>query len=69
MSSQTIKSPKRYVREREVLDRVRISRSTLHAWCQKGLFPLPVKISDKSIRWVESDVDAWMASRQLAAWG
>lgn len=68
MNIETIKAPKRYLREKEVLDRIGISRSTLHAWCRDNLFPLPRKISEKSIRWLESEVDAWMASRQLAEW-
>lgn len=49
-----------------------ISRSTVYNKMNPGSkyydaeFPKPVRLGDSSVGWLESDVDAWLASRPQA---
>ena len=47
----------------DVLQRCGLSRSSLYSQVAKGEFPKPVKISKRSVGWVESDLDDWVQSR------
>jgi prophage regulatory protein len=46
-----------------VLDRTGLSRSSLYRLHAAGSFPRRVQISERSVGWIESEVDAWLASR------
>jgi prophage regulatory protein len=50
---------KRFLREREVLEILSISKATLWRLIHKGLFPPPVRISERVSRWRAEDVMAW----------
>lgn len=39
-----------------------VSRSTIYKRVAEGTFPAPVRISERSVRWRNVDVDAWRAS-------
>lgn len=47
----------RLMRLSEVLDLYPVSRSTLYKQIKRGIFPRPIQISDKSIAWIESEID------------
>ncbi|WP_230463719.1 helix-turn-helix transcriptional regulator [Burkholderia ubonensis] len=49
-----------------VLDAVGVSKSTLYAWIAANQFPAPVRLGPRAVGWRESDVSAWLASRQSA---
>lgn len=51
---------KRFIRVPEVLRKVGISRTTLYELIKKGSFPNKVKISLRSVAFVESEVDEWI---------
>jgi prophage regulatory protein len=42
---------------------VRYTRDHLRRMCKAGTFPRPIQISDRSIAWIEEEVDAWLAAR------
>lgn len=44
--------------------RTGLSRSTLYDWMQKGCFPQPVKLGTRLVAWRESDIAAWLESRE-----
>ena len=48
---------------REVERRTGLSRSTLYRKMREGTFPVPLKISDRAVRWRESDIRAYVDSR------
>lgn len=61
-----------FIRLPEVLKRTGISRATVYRLINKKAFPLPVKISEKSIAFVESEINDWIenlinSSRNKAA--
>lgn len=50
----------------DVLKAVCLSRSTLYLMVSEGRFPRPIKLGGRAVAWRESDVDAWLASREVA---
>ena len=53
----------RYLRQREILQLVGVSRPTLWDWRRKGLFPQPRRLGPNTIGWLESEVQEWLSSR------
>jgi prophage regulatory protein len=37
-----------------------LSRSTIYDKVQKKQFPAPVKLGDRAVGWVESEIDGWL---------
>ncbi len=54
------KNKERFLRLHEILARTGLSRSTLYAQVSEGRFPEPVNIGERSVAWLESEVDAWI---------
>ena len=50
----------RFIRVRQVIERLAISRTTLWRLIKKGEFPPPVKISKYASAWVDTDVEAYI---------
>ena len=48
---------------REVERRTGLSRSTLYRKMREGTFPVPLKISERAVRWRESEIRAYIESR------
>lgn len=49
---------------REEVERVTgLPRSSLYERIKKGDFPKPIKLSAKSVGWLETEVAAWQKSR------
>ena len=48
---------------REVERRTGLSRSTLYRKMREGTFPVPLKISERAVRWRDSDIRAYVDSR------
>jgi len=41
-----------------------LGRSTIYRLVATGAFPAPVKLSERAVAWVFSEVERWIASRQ-----
>jgi len=52
--------PPRLLKIAEVMGRVGLAKATIYARIQNGGFPKPVSLGSSS-RWVESEIDAWIA--------
>ena len=50
----------------EVEDRIRLCRSALYRLMRQGEFPLPLRIGHRAVRWMASEVEAWLKSRPRA---
>ena len=50
----------------EVVRRVGMNRSSIYVQMRLGTFPMPIKISVKSVRWIGSEIEAWVHSRPRA---
>ena len=47
----------------EVERRTGLSRSTIYRKMRDGTFPVPLKVSERAVRWRESDIRAYVDSR------
>lgn len=52
----------RLLRIREVMERTGQGKSTIYRKVAAGTFPKPVSVGGQSVRWRQSDIDAWIAS-------
>jgi len=55
--------PNRLLRRPEVEARTGLARSTIYDWMSRGEFPRPVRLGARIVAWRESDVAAWLESR------
>ena len=55
--------PVRVLRIAAVSDRVGLSRSVLYVMIKAGSFPKSIPLNDKTVGWLESEIDDWIASR------
>jgi prophage regulatory protein len=46
-----------------VLVRTGLSRSSIYLRISEDAFPKPISLGTRSVGWVESEIDAWIASR------
>lgn len=54
-------SPKGFIRERQLRERIPVARSTLWKWVRDGQFPPPLKLSSGVTAWRLADIEAWEA--------
>jgi prophage regulatory protein len=59
-------APTRILRLPGVIAVVGISRSNILKKTAAGEFPKPVRLGARAVGWKESDVLAWLASREVA---
>ncbi|MCK7578892.1 MAG: AlpA family transcriptional regulator [Chromatiales bacterium] len=68
MAAKATTSPApRIIRLPEVVDRIGMSRGSVYRLMTLGRFPKSVKLSERAVGWRESDLDAWLESREHAA--
>lgn len=48
------------LRRRDVEVVTGLSRSSIYAGIQNGTFPVPIRLSAKSVGWVSSEINAWI---------
>jgi len=48
---------------KEVQKLTGLSRSSIYAYIDKGLFPAQVKLGLRSVAWVESEIESWVDSK------
>ena len=53
----------KFIRPRDVLGRIGVSRSTLWRMVRAGRFPAPIAITDRNVGYLEETVEAWMRAR------
>lgn len=53
----------KFIKLPEVMAQTSLSRSHTYALAQKGEFPQPVKLSERSSAWIESEVLDWVECR------
>lgn len=53
----------RFLKLREVLFSTGLSRSTIYKYIADDLFPKPVSLGERSVAWVEDEVNDWLIAR------
>ena len=56
----------RLLRRAEVETRTGLARTTIYRKMRAGTFPLPLKISERAVRWRSSDIARYIESCPLA---
>jgi prophage regulatory protein len=51
------------IRRNEVESRTGLCRSTIYQRIKEGKFPPPIRVGTRSVRWVVSDIDNWVATQ------
>ena len=66
MSQHKTPAPARrnILRRPEVEAKTGLARSTIYLYIEKGTFPAPVKLGLRSVGWIETEVEDWIASRE-----
>ena len=53
----------RILRIKDVIKKTGLSKSTMYMEIERGHFPKPVQLTRRSVGWLESEVEQWVASR------
>lgn len=56
---------KNVIRLPEVRSRTGLSRSTIYAMMASGMFPKSVKLGQRAVGWMESEIGDWLNSRMM----
>lgn len=54
------------LRRKQVEARTGLSRSSIYAGIAAGTFPAPLPLGEKSVGWLEHEIDGWITSRIAA---
>jgi prophage regulatory protein len=60
-------SPARFMRFPEVRRTSGYSKSRLYVLIANGQFPAPVKLGDRAVGWISTEIEEWVASRIAAS--
>ncbi len=55
--------PNILLRRKQVESQIGLGRSAIYKLMSKGMFPKPIKLTDKAVAWQQSQIDAWIESR------
>lgn len=66
MEAQANTSP-RFIRMKEVCRKTGLAKSSIYDRVNAKTFPQPIRIGDRAVAFVESEVDAWMADIMAAS--
>ena len=55
------------LRRKQVQARTGLSRTTVYRLMKSGQFPRSIKITDKAVGWLQSDIDSFIASKIAAS--
>ena len=47
---------------REVESRLGLTKSTIYRLMRSGLFPEPIRVGPRAVRWPEVEIEQWLAS-------
>ena len=53
----------RILRRKDVETRTGLSRSTIYLRIQEGDFPKPIRLGERSVGWLEHEIEDWFLSR------
>lgn len=55
----------RFIRAREAIKKTGLSKSSIYDLMAQGQFPKAIRlcVTGRAVGWIESEIDAWMASR------
>lgn len=55
----------KFLNDKKIADALGIHRVTLWRWSREGKFPKPVKLTNGSTRWKESEILNWQKQMEI----
>jgi len=55
--------PESFIRLKKVEDRTGLKKSMVYDLMKKKEFPKSIKIGDRAVAWIESEVDQWIQNK------
>lgn len=52
------------LRRKAVVEKTGLSKSTIYEAIDLDKFPKPVRLTERTVGWLESDIDEWIKSRK-----
>lgn len=65
-NQHNIKPDETILRLPQVKYRCGLGRSSIYARVKDGTFPAPVRLGERAVGWLESEVTTWIASRSAS---
>jgi prophage regulatory protein len=62
-AAQAATAPIRILRLPEVINRVGLRRASIYSYMAIGAFPQQVVLGPRAVGWLESEIDAWLATK------
>lgn len=53
----------RILKLKEVMDYTALSRSTIYKYISEDRFPRPISLGERSVGWLDSEVEEWILAR------
>lgn len=47
----------------EVKARTGLSRSSIYSYIDKGLFPAQIKLGERSVAWLDTEIESWVEGK------
>ena len=54
------------LRRKQLETRLGLSRSSIYQMMADGKFPYPIKLGNRSVGWISSDIEKWLEDLQVA---
>ena len=64
LSGREIEMAERYLRIKDVVSRVGLSRATIYRKVKASTFPSPYVLSDNCVGWKDSELEVWCSTRE-----
>ncbi|MFL6602741.1 MAG: helix-turn-helix transcriptional regulator [Steroidobacteraceae bacterium] len=58
--------PVRMLRLKQVMEKTELGKTTIYKLQKQGCFPRSVPMMNRSVRWIESEIEEYLASRARA---
>ena len=59
----------RIMKRKEIQNVTGLSRSSIYSKMSQGTFPKAIKLSERSVGWLEHEVQQWLSDRVIATRG
>lgn len=59
----TVQPGERFLRLDDVNKKIGAKGKTVYGWIKEGRFPPSIPLTGRSVVWLNSEIEAWMASR------
>lgn len=63
MADQSHTKHSKLLRRKVVEDRVAMGRTEIYDGVARGTFPAPLRVGRRAVRWLESDIEDWIAGK------